>query len=182
MIEAELVDAPTKAIFPVTSKKKEHTFSQVVVLENRSYKRVALSDREKKFVQMVIKKGEITAACAEVGISKSTGLRYMKRPMVREYIQQQKERAAKAADLTFDKVAASLSQAMDGVGEIDQMQLQATIAASRFLNPSGGAPGSVNITNNTQNNYGGGVSPFADMTQAEMEAELKRGLLEMGGE
>lgn len=170
-IEAELVVAtPEKK-----PKRRGHTFSEVVMLDiGKQYRQGQLSEREIKFLAMYLKTGSVMVAAQEVGISRITGHRYLQRPPVKKYVDHMRARVAKAADLTLDKVAAVIGEAVDG-RDITPLQLQAAGMAAKFLAPARGPGVQVNVQNNFNSS-----SPFAGLEQKAMLDEIKRNLLEMG--
>lgn len=168
LLEPELVDSYRK-------KKAPHTFTEISVYEDGAiYKRGRLSDREMKFVAMMLKTGSITKSAAEIGVTPQAASKYLQRPPVAKYLERMRDRMSKAADLTIDKIAKTLSEAIDGI-EISPLQLQAASIAAKFLRPDKGP----SVVINSQTNYNG-TSPFAGLEQAAMLDEIKRNLLEMG--
>lgn len=148
--------------------------------ETKKYLHGVISDRESKFVVLLVKTGNLQKAADEIGISLALARRFLRRPGVRLYISHLRRRAALAADLTLDKTAAIISRAVDGDPTVKDSQVSAAIAAAKLMTPAASKPG-VNVTVNQQNNYNGvGTSPFANLDSKAMLDELKKNLLEMG--
>lgn len=185
VIDAELVPAPKKKTgsYPLTPKeirKRDRVFTNVSVLKDRKYYYGRMSDRERKAISILLKTGSVAKAAEEIGVTPQTIYNYTKRPFVRAYLEQMRERLAGAADLTQDKVARVVNAAVDGVESVTPQQLQAAAIAAKLLNPTArnGSP----ITINQQNNFSVGASPFQGLDQGGMLDEIKRNLLEMGHE
>ncbi len=87
-----------------------------------------------------------------------------------------RDRAARAADLTMDKVAAVVSRAIDGDVEISERQLAAAEKAVKILRPTlgNGAP----ITINQQNNFNG-PSPYANLDRDGLLGAMREVIQEM---
>lgn len=163
-------------LLSATTRKRDKSFSQVQLLgRDRKYVYGRFSDREKKLIAILLKTGNQTQAAEEIGVHRTTVARFVKRPFVAAYLEQMRQRASGAADLTVDKISRIINAAADGSEDITPQQLQAAQIASKLLVPRAGT----NITINQQTNYNG-PSPFADLGQAAMLDELKRNLLEMG--
>lgn len=161
-------------------QRRDKTFTQVALLDpNKNYVYARLSDRERKLITVLLKTGSKQAAADEIGVTVQTVYNYIKRPFVAAYLEQLRQRAAKAADLTLDKVAGVLTEAVDGK-PITPMQLQAASVAAKFLQPARGANGAP-ITINQQNNFNG-PSPFQGLESKDMLEAIKGNLLEMGHE
>lgn len=181
-IEAEIVPVAEvrrkrgKNINTKAVQDRDHNFTDVALFktDQKDYVYGKFSGREKKLIAVILKTGNVKKAAEEIGVSPQTVYNYLKRPFVKAYLEQQRMRMASAADLTMDKVARVIGQAVDGV-EISAQQLAAAGMAAKILRPAGG---SGNITVNQQYNYNG-ASPFADLEQSAMLDEIKKNLLEM---
>ena len=172
--EAQVVESLPAVIVPaefvVKRKRKEKTFSPVIVGD-----RVAqMSEREAKFLKALIKTGSVPMAAEEIGISLRSGFRYASRPAVKAYIEKMRLRAAKAADLTLDKITEKINDAVDGV-EMKPSQLQGIALAAKFLAPQSGP----RVVVNQQNNFAAGPTPYSSMGKDEMLAQMRRNLDEM---
>lgn len=169
--------------FPLTAsgiRKRDRVYTDVQLLKDKKYIYGRLSDRERKLVNLVIKGAQVKKAAEEIGVSESTAHRYLKRPFVKAYIEQMRQRTASAANLTPEKVADVLSRAADGDETIKPQQLTAASIAARLLAPPSNAKGGTSITVNQQNNYNGvGASPFAGVESKDMLDTLAKNLLEM---
>lgn len=167
--------------FPLTApeiRKRDRVYTEVALLKDKKYIYGRLSDRERKLVALVIKGVTIVKAAEEIGVDRKTAGRYLKRPFVLAYIEQMRQRAAGAADLTPEKVARVLNAGVDGTEEVTPQQIQAASIAARLLTPASNSKGP-NITVNQQNNYGVGASPFAGVDSKGMLDALTKNLLEM---
>lgn len=189
-IEAEVVSERLPArqrkkvgAYPLTApeiRKRDRVYTDVALLRDKKYIYGRLSDRERKLVGLAIRGVALPKAAEEIGVSTKTARRYLKRPFVLAYIEQMRQRAAGAADLTPEKIANVLNRAADGDEEVKPQQLQAAAIAARLLAPPSNAKGGTSITVNQQNNYNGvGASPFAGLGQKEMLDALALDLLEM---
>ncbi len=168
-IEAEVV--PSAMV--VRKPRKAKTYAPVLSSGDKVGK---FSEKEAKFLKALIKSGNIRIASEEVGIGMRTGERYAAKPHVRAYIEKMRLRAAKAADLTFEKVTGVVNDALEG-REVTQTQLAAAALATKFLGPAKGPSTVIN----QQNNFSG-PSPYAGMSREEMVEQMKRSLLEYDGE
>lgn len=183
--KVELVDSrPPVRLTPAESTRyRDRTFTEVALFreDDKTYAYGRLSDRERKALAILLKTGSAQKAADEIGVKPDTIKAYMRRPFVKAYLAKMRERAAKAADLSMEKVAAVIGGAVDGDTKITDRQLAAATAAAKVLNPAGGKGGST-ITVNQQNNFGStGSSPFQNLDQSAMLDVLKQNLLEMQG-
>lgn len=177
-LEAELVSTNEPALerfVTVTPARKGrgHTFTPL--LHTYGAQAGKMSEREATFLSALLKTGSIALASQEIGISRISGYRYTKRPHIKKYLDRLRLRAAKAADLTADKIAAVIGDAVEGDPMITPLQLHAASIAAKMLAPARGP----SVVINQQTNFNG-TSPFADLGQTAMLDEIKRNLLEMG--
>lgn len=191
IIDAEIV--PRSALKRKTKKVGAHpltapeirrrdriTTEVALFTTDKKYQYGRLSDRERKLVNLIIKGWTQKKAAEEIGISERSAVRYLKRPFVRAYIEQMRQRAAGAADLTPEKIANVLNRAADGE-DVKPTQLAAAGIAARLLAPPANAKGGTSITVNQQNNYNGvGASPFAEMKREDILLEMQRVVDESG--
>ncbi len=185
-LAAELAMVPAPETTPALGKKKKKpnaVYHEISMFDPtvRVYFKGRMSERERKFVQVYVKTGSVARASEEIGINYGTGKRWLSHPAVKRYVDHLRQRAARAADLTMDKIGAVLGAAVDGDTEVTPLQIMAAKEATRFLRPVGAVGVNTgHMTVNQQNNINiSGPSPFADMDQSAMLDKLRENLLEM---
>lgn len=187
ILEGELVPHPKSGklskktgsypLTPAQIRKRDRVYTDVTVLKDRKFVTGRFSDRERKAIAVLLKTGNVKKAAEEIGVTPQTIYNYARRPFVRAYLEQMRSRAAGAADLTVEKLVHKMNAAVEGIEELSPSQIAAAKIAAQLVAPRVGS--GTNITVNQQNNFNG-VSPFKDLDQKSMLAELQQNLLEMG--
>ncbi len=180
--------------------KSGKRFFPVATVENGRHKVSMKSVREMKFLSVMTKTGNIREACAEIGISVRAGKKWMTRPAIQQYVQNQYVEKALSAGLTIEKVMAKLAAAIDGVQPLDKETLEALkeptweqvlallrdeklrgfVIVARILKPDSQNI-HINASSKTVNIHGGtGDSPYSAMSKAELMRRMREVAVESG--
>lgn len=166
-VEGQLVSAPA-------IKAGGHIFMPAVFGSGDARKLHKLSQREAKFLKVLLETQSYERAGAEIGVDYEAAKRWGKRKAVQAYIHDMLEQKALAEGLTLQKLLAKLNQAVDGDLVLKEGQTEAIKIAARLLRPAV----AVQVNNLTQNNInaGAGPSPYSGLSAAESAELLKQRL------
>lgn len=155
-------------LVPQQPAKPQVTYLPEVISGEVNAKVYKFSPRVRKFIWKMIELGSVGIASAEVGISRWTGMRYLKRKEIKEFIESKWREKALAAGTTMDNHIAWLREKRD-TADTD-VAIRAARQITTLLKPAGGG---IHI-NMTQNNSA--PSPYDKMSPEQLADAMRERL------
>jgi len=132
---------------------------------------IQLSQREERFVSCFTKTLSVEEASKEIGVSKESGKRYLKRPNIRKLLNHMIEKAAIRQGTDLDETIMWMRKARDGVFVPSEVQVKCAKELVKIFKP---ASAGISVNVNTQVNTF--ESPYKGMSSADLEKSMKERL------